>query len=118
MAGNEKTDNAVAELIRSTAKIKFSELQRFFAQGVMYVVAKEVDLIEVATKMIADDKDSIEELIEDSAFKLVQDEQAREWLNDDTMLWCTVVAPYILVQEFEDDLQYEGNQDGNSEYLQ
>ena len=118
MAGNEEIDNAIAELIRSTAKIKFSELQRFFAQGIMYVVAKEADLIDVATKMITDDKASIEELIENGVFKLAQNEQAREWLTDDSMLWCAVVAPYILVQEFQGDLLFDGNQDGNSEYLQ
>ena len=118
MAENEKIDSAVAELIRSTAKIKFSELQRFFAQGIMYVVAKQNDLIDVATKMISDDKEGIERLIENGDFKLVQDSQAREWLADDATLWCTVVAPYILVQEFQDDLRSKDYLEAGSEYLQ
>ena len=115
---NDKIDNSIAELIGSTAKIKFSELQRFFAQGIMYVVAKQADLIDVATKMIADDKASIQSLIEEGSFTLVQDECARNWLEDDTMLWCVVVAPYILVQELQGDVFYAGEQKGGQEYLQ
>jgi hypothetical protein len=97
----EHLNSRVAELIRSTAKIQFSELQRYFAQGVLYVVADHADLIDVACKMAADDKSSIARFIEEHILERVQDDMARHWLAMDTTLWCVVVAPYVLVQRAE-----------------
>lgn len=102
MSDTNHLDLAVAELIRTTAKVRFSELQRHFAQGIVYVLAEGFDLIDVATKIIADDVQATATLIEEGALSRVEDDQARIWLEQSSVLWCTVVAPYVLVQPIID----------------
>lgn len=92
-------DQTIAELVRSTAKIRFSEIQRFFAQGILYVVDVQSDLIEVAKLMVRDDQAAMANLINEHKFARVEDHIARAWIAADTELWCVVVAPYVLVQE-------------------
>lgn len=81
-----------------TAKIGWSELQRFFAAGKAVCVDSSLDLIDVAAAMHADDAQRIQDLMVKQLFALVSDAQAKTWTQESQELWAVVVSPWVLVQ--------------------
>ncbi len=86
-------------LHQETAKIPWTELQRFFAQGAVIWTQPGVDLVETALAMSRDETAMIEAEMARGAIAPVTDTQARHWLASDSSLWAVVVKPWILVQE-------------------
>ena len=87
------------KLHAETAKIPWSELQRFFAQGRVMLVSPELDLPSVAAAMADNDADQAQTWIEGNQITPVSDEQARDWFDQQAKLWAVVVSPFVLVQE-------------------
>ena len=92
-----------SELIRAkinseTAKIPWHELQRFFAQGKVMLVAADLDLVDVAFAVQQDDVEQVAVWTETNRLGPVTDEQARSWFDDDVSMWAVVVKPWVLVQ--------------------
>ena len=87
------------KLHNETAKIAWSELQIFFAQGLLLTVQNNIDLIEVAIKFSEDRAAEIKAMLEDGRVGPPCNDQAREWYANNTELWSVVVAPFVLVQE-------------------
>ncbi|NEX21440.1 DUF2288 domain-containing protein [Thiorhodococcus mannitoliphagus] len=90
-----------AKLNQETAKIRWTELQRFFAQGVVLWVRPGLDLVDIAMAMTKDDAERIRAERSAGGICPVTDQQAREWLEEDACLWAVVVKPWILAQEAE-----------------
>ena len=82
-----------------TAKIHWSELQRFFAKGEAVWISNELDLVEVGYQFSLDNKAEIQHWLENKQLDLVADEQALRWFETNAELWAVVVKPWILVQE-------------------
>ncbi len=96
---NEKIlESLRRELNEQTAQMRWSELERFFASGSVIAVAAELDLIDVAARIAADDKASVLDWMQAGLLQKVNDEQATGWQSDDALLWTVVVKPWILVQ--------------------
>jgi len=87
-----------ARLNSETAKIAWSELQRFFAQGIAVGVMPDLDLVEVAWQMSCDNREQMEKWMQSGRVQPVSDAQAIEWLEADALMWCVVVRPWVLVQ--------------------
>jgi hypothetical protein len=83
---------------RETARIKWGELERHFAQGAVVYVSEELDLIEVALRISHDDKQSVQRWMAEGKLAKVTDLQAQTWTAADEALWASVVSPYVLVQ--------------------
>lgn len=81
-----------------TAQIAWRELQRFFASGSAITVAPELDLIEVAFQISADNSAQVSQWMNSGLVARVSDEQARTWYEADAIVWAVVVRPYVLVQ--------------------
>ena len=96
MAEDEQVGNA--RINAETAKIKWHELQRFFAQGIALAVDPKLDLVDVAVHMQQDNKTVIESWLEQGYLAPVTDEQATNWLATDLTVWSVVVRPWVLVQ--------------------
>jgi len=90
------------ELNAETAKIRWQELQRFFANGSTIYVSPELDLIDVAMEICRDNKARIEQWMSDKSLGQVSDDQAIEWLEADATVWSLVVKPWVLVQPLKD----------------
>ncbi len=90
-----------AKVNLETSQIAWKELQRFFASGAALVVAKELDLVEVAYQMSQDNAVQIQQWMAEGKFGKVTDEQARAWYEADAVLWAVVVSPWVLVQPSE-----------------
>ncbi|MDP2786311.1 MAG: DUF2288 domain-containing protein [Sulfurimicrobium sp.] len=81
-----------------TAPIAWKELLRFFAGGLVIAVTPQLDLVEVALQMSQDNKMQMEQWMSEGKIVKVSDELAKEWLEEDVLLWTVVVKPWILVQ--------------------
>lgn len=82
-----------------TSTVPWHELQRLYASGVVISVAKELDLVEVAYLMATDNKTEIESLMSQNKIQHVSDAQAKNWYEENTVLWSAVVKPWVLVQD-------------------
>jgi hypothetical protein len=83
---------------QETARIKWGELERQFAQGAVIYVSEELDLVNVALHIAHDDKHSVSRWMNEGKLARVSDVQAQTWTAADATLWATVVSPYVLVQ--------------------
>ena len=94
-----------AELRRTlnldTGKLSWRELQRHFARGAVIVVARELDLIDVAVAFVQDDEAQTKAWIMRSQIAPASDSDAQRWQQHASVFWSLVVAPWVLVQELE-----------------
>lgn len=93
-----------AHLHGETSKLPWSELEKHFARGVVFKVAKGFDIIDVAIVIARDDKDSLKKWIDDKTVSGAETEDAEKWHEASAVLWTVVVAPFILVQDIEQKL--------------
>ncbi len=98
LSGADRKKARMQELNQETAKIAWSEMQRFFARGSTVFVDEELDLIETAAELSLDNKAALENWIHQGKVAPVNDEQAKLWLAQDTIVWAVVMAPWVLVQ--------------------
>jgi hypothetical protein len=82
-----------------TGKIKWRELARHFARGVVVCVAPDQDLVQIAECLVRDQADEIGKLYKEGALHRAMDEDAIRWEKDSSEFWAVVVAPWVLVQE-------------------
>ena len=96
---NEETmDELKVKLNKEAAKIKWSELQRFYASGAVIGVKEGMDLIDVASQFSVDNSAAVSAWLADGSVFKVSDEQAGQWHEQESVLWAVVVAPWVLVQ--------------------
>ena len=87
-----------AKVNLETSLIAWQELQRFFAAGLAIAVAPELDLVEVAYRFSIDDKNQVQDWMQNQLVAAVTDQQALEWYQHNNEVWAVVVKPWILVQ--------------------
>ena len=87
-----------ARLNGETARLRWKELQRFFAAGSVVAVDDGLDLVEVALRVALDDSKAVAGWMTAQQLGPVSDAQALAWLEQDAELWTVVVKPWILVQ--------------------
>ena len=85
-------------ILAETAKIAWKDLQRYFAQGVVVMVKPGLDLVDVAYEVTLDNEEQVKHWMEAGKVQNVSDNQAREWLEADALMWAVVVKPWVLVQ--------------------
>jgi len=99
MSRHKNSEILWGELNSQTARIHWPELQRYFAKGLVVSVAPDLDLVEVAVKLVQDDAGGIEPMIAEGQIVRATDDHARRWVDRDPELWAVVVVPWVLVQE-------------------
>jgi hypothetical protein len=90
------------EIVSETAKIAWSELQRFFAAGKAIHVSVDLDLVEVALQISNDNSEIIRQWMDKGKLAPVSDDQARYWIESDATVWAVVVKPWVLVQDIRE----------------
>ncbi len=88
-----------AKLNLETSVVEWDEISRHFARGVVIVVESSLSLVDVATCMGLDKKEKVADWLKTGAISNASDETARAWQTKQPLLWCVVVAPWVLVQE-------------------
>ena len=94
--GNEEL--VFQKLNLETGQISWPELQRYFARGVVIIVAKDLDLVEVAKQFTLDNKNDVQHWIKQGLVKHASDDDARHWNETQQKFWAVVTAPWVLVQ--------------------
>jgi len=94
-----ESDELVNKINNETSKIAWSELQKFYAQGLVVAVVRPLDLIATAAIFSRDDKIQVQQWLDAKQVYAVDDVQAQHWVQQDALLWAVVVAPFVLVQE-------------------
>lgn len=100
----QSDDELRAHLHGETSKLPWVDLEKHFARGVLFKVAKGIDILDVAIVMSRDDKESLKQWLEDKKVTGVEIEEAKKWHESSASLWTVVVAPWVLVQEIEQKL--------------
>ena len=98
LTGADRKKARMQELNQETSKIAWAEMQKFFASGSTIFVDAGLDLIETAAELSLDNKAALEQWIHQGKVAPVNDEQAKLWLEHDTVVWAVVMAPWVLVQ--------------------
>ncbi len=96
-----------AEELRQTlniesGKLAWEELQVHFARGAVVAINPELDLIDISTKFVNDDKQAIEAWMNEKKVLRATDDHAKNWLKNKTEFWAVVVPPWVLIQEITD----------------
>ncbi len=94
-----KNDSVKQQIVGETSKIAWKELQYFFASGMAVFVSDELDLVDVASCFVDDNKTIVEKWMQEKQVMAVPDDQARDWYNNNAMVWAVVVKPWVLVQQ-------------------
>ena len=90
-----------AHLHGETSKLTWSELEKHFARGVGFKVAKGTDILDVAIVLSRDDKDTLEKWINDKQVTGAEIEDAKTWHAAAASVWIAVGAPGVLVRDLE-----------------
>ena len=90
-----------AHLHGETSKLPWVDLEKHFARGIVFKVAKGTDILDVAIIMSRDDKDTLEKWINEKKVMGAEIEDAKKWHESSASLWTVVVAPWVLVQEID-----------------
>lgn len=91
-------DEQLAKLLGQTAKIPWQELQMHFARGAIVVVDSELDLINVARLLIANNSDEVRSLQDRELLRGPENAEAARWFNEEADFWAIVIAPWVLIQ--------------------
>ncbi|MBR9872019.1 MAG: DUF2288 domain-containing protein [Gammaproteobacteria bacterium] len=92
-------DELKAKLNLETSRIHWHELQTYYARGHVVRVEPELDLLEVAAQLTADNKAQFEQWLASESVGDVSPDLARTWYEKNSELWAVVVAPWVLVQD-------------------
>lgn len=92
-----------AKIVSETAKIPWLELQRLFAAGKVFLVASELDLVDLAYAFQEDDVEAVKSWTDNQQVLPVSDDQAKQWVATDATLWAVVIKPWVLVQTIKTD---------------
>lgn len=92
-------DELKAKMNLETSRIAWRELQTYYARGNVVRVAPELDLLDVALELTADNKEQFEQWMTTGQVGEVAPELARTWYDREARLWAVVVAPWVLVQD-------------------
>lgn len=101
MQDNQSLDLDIA-LNLQTAKICWHELQRPFARGDIIWVTADLDLLDVAKHFIADDKQQVQSWLQENHISQPDSKLASKWYQENPNFWAVVVAPWVLIQPFEE----------------
>lgn len=87
------------KLLGETAKIDWQDLERFFAQGKLLSVARDLDLVSVAEAIASDDKACVSAWLSSGLLERMQAGTAADYGQRKPELWAVVVSPWVCVQE-------------------
>jgi hypothetical protein len=92
-------DELKAKLNLETSSICWRDLQTYYARGHVVRVSPELDLLDVALELTADNKSQFEQWMTADQVGDVPPPLAQAWYDRDVELWAVVVAPWVLVQD-------------------
>lgn len=102
MSSPQSRDEIKTRLNLETSRIAWRELQTYYARGHVVRVVPELDLLDVAAELTADNKAQFQHWMSQGQVGEVSPDLARAWYDREAELWAVVVAPWVLVQDRDD----------------
>lgn len=87
------------ELNAETGRLTWTELEPHFARGAVIRVAPELDLVDVAERIVRDDAAAVQAWMSSGRIARASLDDARDWNARQASFWAVVTAPWVLVQE-------------------
>ncbi|MDB4977612.1 MAG: hypothetical protein JWN48_5953 [Myxococcaceae bacterium] len=100
VSDKDASDNPLRAKLRSEVlPASWPELLYQFARGGLFLVASEVDLLDVAEAMANDDRPRIEQLLQTGALRRASDDDARVFqATPGVRLQFVIVQPWVVAQ--------------------
>ncbi|MEQ9545494.1 MAG: DUF2288 domain-containing protein [Marinobacter sp.] len=99
MPADLSRDELLTKLNLETSLINWHDLQTYYARGHVVRVGPDLDLLDVAAELAADNKESFERWMKEDRIGDVPPDMAQAWYDRNAELWAVVVAPWVLVQD-------------------
>lgn len=99
LEGSDRETLLRTEYHKQTARIRWHELQTWYARGSVIRVDGTMNLVEVAVQLGLDNAARFEQWISEGSVAPVSDDQALAWYEVNEELWAVVAAPWVLVQQ-------------------
>lgn len=97
------TDAELRQILNSeTGVLKWIEIEKHFARGVVIYVSPESNLLDIAVGFAKDDKMLVKGWLNSGVVSALSTETAKDWQQRDPDIWGVVAAPWVLVQEKAD----------------
>ncbi len=93
-----------AKLNLETAQLAWPELERHFARGVVIKVAPGMDLVEAALQVAKNNTTTVQEWLAQGRIAKAELGDAEDWHARQAVFWAVVVAPWVLIQEVQNEL--------------
>ncbi len=100
---SESREELRARLNGETAKLEWHELEKHFAKGSVIKISPELDLIEVAMRIIEDDKPVVADWMDKGQVAHPTMDDAQDWVDRSPLFWAVVTAPWVLIQEVKEE---------------
>ncbi len=89
------------DLVKQTAKIPWSELERFFAAGKVIEVQAPLNLVTVGMALKEDDVEPFNAWIKAGEVAPINDDTAQLLHEQSASVWALAMAPWVLIQTVE-----------------
>ncbi|WP_297793323.1 DUF2288 domain-containing protein [uncultured Marinobacter sp.] len=99
MPADLSRDELLTKLNLETSLINWHDLQTYYARGHVVRVGPDLDLLDVAAELAADNKERFERWMKEDRIGDVPPNMAQAWYDRNAELWAVVVAPWVLVQD-------------------
>jgi len=96
------TIKSYQELKGECAPVFYKEVERFFAKGMLVLIADDLDMIETALAIQNDESKQMEQWIKENKVIRVNDEHAIKWSKTNEPLMAIASVPWVLVQEINE----------------
>lgn len=97
-----------AKLNLDTARLAWPELERHFARGDVLKIAPGADLVDVAVHLAENDAAAVRGWLAAGTVSRAETADAERWHARRATFWAVVVAPFVLVQEIDDEAGARG----------
>src|SRR5258708_35757538 len=87
------------KLLAETAQIEWTELQRFFARGVLLKVARDIDLVSVAEAVAGDNTKQVTEWLSAGLLERTTPQAATDLAGRNPEVWAGGGSPWACVAE-------------------
>ncbi|MEP1214258.1 MAG: DUF2288 domain-containing protein [Marinobacter sp.] len=101
-SSHQSPDDIKAKLNLETSRINWHDLQVYYARGHVVKVSPELDLLDVAAELAADNTARFQQWMSAGQVGDVAPELAQQWYDSNAELWAVVIAPWVLVQDRSD----------------
>jgi len=98
------SDTLRAKLNLETGQLAWTDLERHFARGSVIKVAPGTDLVDIALHVAENNAITVQDWLTEGRIARAELADAEDWHARQPMFWAVVVAPWVLVQEVQREL--------------